>query len=146
MNDAHTDRRTWWELIKSCSGTGADRRNQYRFLGWMAAWGVSFVSATWALRFLSLDGPVAWGVAIVPDVFAVGALLAYLYFLRMTDEMLRQIQLEGLALGFGAGVVFAVGYQLLERAGAPQLDIGDVVVVMMFGWALGQFIGLRRYR
>ncbi len=64
----------------------------------------------------------------------------------MADELLRKIQLEGLALGFGAGVIFAMSYQLLERAGAPQLQVSDTVVVMMVGWAVGQLLGLRRYR
>ena len=150
MNKAHrnaTERQSWWEMIKSCSGTEADRRNQYRFLAWLLAWAVSFLAATWALRpDLGLEGPAAWAIAIAPNVLGLGALLAYLHFLRMADELLRKIQLEGLALGFGAGVVFAMSYQLLERAGAPQLQVSDTVVVMMVGWAVGQLLGLRRYR
>ena len=144
---SETERQSWWEMIKSCSGTEADRRNQYRFLAWLLAWAVSFLAATWALRSdLGLEGPAAWTIAIGPDVLGICALLAYLHFLRMADELLRKIQLEGLALGFGAGVIFAMSYQLLERAGAPQLRVSDTVVVMMVGWAVGQLLGLRRYR
>lgn len=146
-HDSNTERRSWWKLIKSCSGTELDRRNQYRFIAWLMAWAVSFLAATWALRAdLGLSSPVSWLVAVAPNVFGIVALFAYLRFLRMADELLRKIQLEGLALGFGAGVVFAMGYQLLERAGAPQLQVTAPAVVMMFGWALGQLLGMRRYR
>ncbi len=147
IHNSNTDRRSWWKLIKSCSGTELDRRNQYRFIAWLMAWAVSFLAATWTLQAnLGLSSPVSWLVAVAPNVFGIGALFAYLRFLRMADELLRKIQLEGLALGFGAGVVFAVGYQLLDRAGAPQLQVSDPVVVMMVGWALGQLLGMRRYR
>ena len=139
--------RGWWEMIKSCSGTEADRRNQYWFTAWLIAWAVSFVAANQILKSeLEMADPLSWAVAIGPNVFAIAALLAYLRFLRQADELLRKIQLEGLALGFGVGVVFMLSYQLLERVGAPQLHVGDPVVVMMVAWALGQLLGMRRYR
>ena len=149
MTDIHssdTGRRSWWEMVKSCSGTEIDRRNQYWFVAWLLAWAVSFVVANWALQAdQGLTGPVVWLVAIAPNVFGIAGLFAYLRFLRMADELLRKIQLEGLAIGFGAGVVFAMGYQLLERAGAPQLQVSDPVGVMMVGWAVGQLLAMRRY-
>ena len=144
--DSDANRMSWWAIIKACSGTAADRRNQYWFLGWMFAWAVSFVAATWALVGLEPDGAAAWLIAAGPNVFSVAALLAYLRFLRMADELLRQIQLEGLALGFGAGALFAVGYQLLELAGAPQAQLSDLAGVMMVAWAAGQLLATRRYR
>ncbi len=150
MNGAYrsdTDRRSWWQMIKSCSGTELDRRNQYRFIAWMFAWALSFVAATWILQGdRGLASPVVWLVAVAPIALGIAAVFAYLRFLRMADELLQKIQLEGLALGFGAGVIFAMGYQLLERAGAPPLEIGDTVVVMMVAWAIGQLLGMRRYR
>jgi hypothetical protein len=153
MNDETTEtlggdgnRKSWWEIVKACSGTAADRRNQYWFLGWMSAWAVSFVAGAWALKWHGLQGVAAWLVAVVPAVFSVGALLAYLRFLKMADELIRQMQLEGLALGFGVGVVFAMGYQLLEYAGAPQFQLSDLAGVMMIAWAGGQLLAMRRYR
>ena len=120
--------------------------DQREFLGWMFAWAVSFVAASWALKSdLGLEGAAAWSVAILPDVLGIGALLAHVRFLHRADELMQRIQLEGLALGFGVGVVFATGYQL-ERAGAPRLEIADPVVVMMFAWAMGQLLALWRYR
>ena len=144
---APAGRRTWWEMILACSGSAADRRNQYWILVWGLVWGVGFVGAAWALRpDVGLNQRAAWIVAIAAVALSVPPLLAYLRFLRMTDELLRKIQLEGLALGFGAGAIFGLGYPLLEEAGAPDFAPGIIVVVMMLGWVVGQFLGLIRYR
>jgi O-antigen/teichoic acid export membrane protein len=145
--DTAGGRRGLWETIKACSGTAIDRRNQYRILAWTFVSAVAFIGAAWALRpEHGLDGAAAWAVALAPIVLGVPALLAYLRFLRMTDELLRQIQLEGLAVGFAAGAVVGLAYPTLELAGAPPQPSSTVVVVMMIGWALGQCVGLIRYR
>lgn len=142
-----TGRRSMWQMIQSCSGTRRDRQNQYWFTAWILAWALSFVAAAWVLkRNPDLGGALQWLVALGPTVFGIGALLAYLRFLRMADELLQKIQLEGLAIGFGTGAIFAMGYSLFERVGAPTLDIGDMLAVMMFGWVAGQLISMRRYR
>jgi hypothetical protein len=138
----------WWQSITGCAAmmTPTDRRNYTRFSAWLGAWGLIFIAAT-----LLLDSGVlasrfmTWTVAVVPDLFGVGVLRAYLRFLRSTDELMQRIQLEGLALGFGVGCLFATGYRLLERAGAPGLDINDTVLPMLVAWFLGQAIALRRY-
>ena len=152
MTDARQDgpeRVGWWRWLTDCSGlmTAADRRSYNRFTAWFVAWALSFIGATLALDggFVPA-GAASWAVALVPDVFGVAALFAYVRFLRGADELMRKIQLEGLALGFGVGVVFAMGYRLLERAGAPDLDINDPVLLMLLAWVVGQIVALRRYR
>lgn len=134
-------------MVLACSGSALDRRNQYYFLAWSLLWGVGFVAATWAQRpDVGLDDRFAWAVAAGPLVLSIPPLLAYLRFLRMTDELLRKIQLDGLALGFAAGIIVALGYPFLERAGAPGLGSTGIVIVMMAAWAVGQLLGLARYR
>lgn len=137
---------TWWEHLKSHSGTETDRRNQYRLLGWTLAWAVVFVGASFLLRSDEPRGGWSWVIATIPIVLALGPGAAYLRFLRGADELMRRIQMESLAFGFGAGVVFAFGWQLLQRAGAPAVDVGDTVVVMMVGFVVGQLLAIRRYR
>lgn len=150
MADVHSDqeeRTSWWQLIKSCSGTARDRRNQYWFVAWILTWAVSFEAVNFAFRSdLSLSTQVSWFIAIIPIAIGVGAFLAYLKFLTEADEMLQQIQLKGLAIGFGIGAVAGLAYPLLENVGAPDMKLDDLVAVMMFGWVAGQFIALRSYR
>jgi hypothetical protein len=151
MNDTDFENtnhnRSWWEMVKHCSGNARDRRNQYVFVAFLLAWALSSVTANWLLQSdHGIEGPTVWLIALFPNIFGVGAVLAYLKFLRRTDELLRLIQLEGLAYGFGAGVIFMTAYPLLQRAGAPELQLSDAIVVMMVGWSAGQLFAMRRYR
>lgn len=147
LQSGGVDRMTWWESIRACSGTAADRKNRQRFLYWLMAWAATYVGATWVLENVDgLGGVPTWILAVTPSLFLVAAIGAYLHFLRMTDELQRRIQVEGLAFGFGAAVVFALGYELLEFAGAPQVDSDTIVIVMMIAWPIGQLIGTWRYR
>lgn len=140
-------RMSFWQALAASCGTATDRRNQYRFTGWMLAWGVSFVAGVWLLETSTgLHRGVATAIAVMPNVFALAALVAYLRFLREADELVRRIQLEGLATGFGAGAIFAMGYFLLERIGAPVLTADRTIFVMMIGWVFGQLVGTWRYR
>jgi hypothetical protein len=145
--EKHT--RAW---LAACWGTAADRRNQIRFMVWTFAWAVVFLFSTALLRGrlaafgLQVGGTAAWLVASVPIVVAVGALRAYLRFLRMADELTRLIQLQGLAVGFGVGVIFLLGWELFEAAGARSLDAGDAVAVLVLAWVLGQLYGTWRFR
>lgn len=139
----------WWQRVRECEGalSARDRRNSNRFVAWMAVWAASFVAAALVLeRGLVPQGVASWGVALAPTALGVGALLAYVHFLRRADELVRKVQLEGLAVGFGVGVVFSMGYRLLERAGAPTLDTSDPVLVMLVAWSVGQLVAWKRYR
>ena len=94
---------------------------------------------------LEVEGSAAWVVAVLPNVLAVGVLLAYLRFLRMADELTRLIQLQGLAVGFGALFFLSMGWELLEAAGAPPLDDAQRVVPI-FAMGLGTLYFSWRYR
>ena len=147
MTNNEVQSRSFWQVIKSCSGTKLDRRNQNRFIVWMLAWMVSYVIASWMLKAdLDLTAPLVWFLVAAPNLIGIAAVFAYLRFLRMADGLLRKIQLEGLALGFAAGVLVTAGYQLAEAAGAPQLGTDHIIVVMIFSWTIGQLLGIWRYR
>jgi drug/metabolite transporter (DMT)-like permease len=147
MTESETKPTGIWQMIKNCSGTEMDRRNQYRFMAWSFAWALTYVAASWTLKSdRELATPLAWALVAVPTLLSIVAVFAYLRFLRMADELLRKIQLDGLATGFAAGLVYIIGYQLLEAIGASPLQSDNVVLVMVFGWMLGQFVGMWRYR
>ena len=147
MTNSDLNRRSFWEVIQSCSGTREDKRNGNRFAAWCLAWAVTYVAAHWVLKAdLDLATPLVWLLVAVPILTILAAVFSYLHFLRNADELLRKIQLQGLAMGFGAGVVFVTGYQLLEAAGAAQMQTDHLIVVMMFSWMAGQLYGMWHYR
>lgn len=125
--------------------TPRDRVNMRRVNLALAIWALAFLGSTALLRFGAVEGAAAWLVALAPATMAVIAIRHYVRFLRAADELLRLIQLEGLALGFGAGFVFMTSWRLFERAGAPQLDVSDGLLVMILFWTLGQVLAARRY-
>lgn len=147
MKDSEKDRLSAWERITVGVGTAADRRNNRRFTVWCIAWAAALIGATWIVEFYdSVVGPIAWLVALSPNIVAIGALVAYLRFLRMADEMQRRIQIEGLAIGFGTGWIFAIGYLVLQTAGAPAIPLTTIILVMTAGWIVGNIIAVRHYR
>ncbi len=123
-----------------------DKKNETRFTLLTAAWGLSFLAAT---AFLSADTtaglPMRAGIAIVPTLIGIAAIAAYVRFVREADELIRMIHLVSLALGFGAGMLFMLGYRLFERIGAPVLDMDDALLAMVLVWAGAQFLLSRRY-
>ncbi|WP_417319242.1 hypothetical protein [Emcibacter sp.] len=136
-----------WRILMGCSGTAQDRRNQLIFTAWVLVWGASYVAATWLLNYYEpLQGPAIWFVAALPTLMGFVALRFYLRFLRMADELMKKIQLEGLAIGFGIGIIFILGYQVLEYAGAPGLSLNYAGAIMMVGWAFGQIYSAWRYK
>jgi predicted MFS family arabinose efflux permease len=138
-------KRTLWDRCGDT--TPRDRRNTVRMLVALAVWAVVFVAATWAIRKELLPtGPISWIVAALPSALMVVALLAYADYLRKADELQRAIQLQALALGFGAGWLALCGYPLFERLGAPAIDPGDYVIVMAVCFSLGVVLGQRRYK
>lgn len=145
LSEAHS-RAGWIGHVLNHSGSPADRRNQYRFLVWAFAWALSFVAASWVLDESRFEGFAAWAVAGGPSLLALAALVAYLRFLREADELIQRVQLDALALGFAVGLLLALGYPLLEQAGAPRFGVYDLAVAMMVAFGGGQLLAIRRYR
>lgn len=147
MKDSEEDRLSVWQRVTVGAGTAADRRNNRRFTVWCLAWAAALIGATWIVdSYDSVVGPIAWLVALSPNIFAIGALVAYLRYLRMADEMQRRIQVEGLAIGFGTGWIFTIGYLVLQSAGAPAIPLTAIILVMTAGWIVGNIIAVRHYR
>jgi len=147
MKEREENRVSFWQRITFGVGTAVDRRNNRRFTVWCIAWAAALIGATWIVEtYDSVVGPIAWLVALSPNVFAIGALVAYLRFLRMADEMQRRIQIEGLAIGFGTGWIFAIGYLVAQSAGAPEIPLTAIILVMTAGWIAGNIIAVRHYR
>jgi hypothetical protein len=85
-------------------------------------------------------------IPLIPLVPAGFALRAYVRFLGRIDELGRRIQLEALAIGFGAAGMLTFAYGFLENAGFPQLSYVFVFPLMIFRWGIGGAIASRRYQ
>ena len=85
-------------------------------------------------------------LVLVPLIPAAFALRAYLRFLSRMDELGQRIQLEALAIGFGAAGMLTFAYGFLEHAGFPRLSYIWVFPLMIALWGIGGALATRRYR
>jgi drug/metabolite transporter (DMT)-like permease len=147
-NSPSADRATWWQAALMIRGqTKAEQRNIRSIWIWCVVWTAGFAAVTTALEaFPQLRGPFVWLLAIIPIALSFPAVLACLRFIREADEFMRKVQLDGIAIGFAAGIVFCLGYYMLEHVGAPHLPIVVATVPLIFGWAIGSFIVAFRHR
>lgn len=126
--------------------TPRDARHLWVFNSWLFAGVLCFLGATYLLaRDHIVPGAVAYALTVATVVLLTMAARAYVIFLRGADELLRKIQMEALAFSFAAAAIFMMGWRLCERLGAPKLDVDDPLLVMMVVWAMGQYLGSRRY-
>jgi hypothetical protein len=115
---------------------------------WLVAlllWIGSFVVLTLAHAAGVVPTGLGYTAAASNAVLGGAAVWTYLRLLRRMDELERKIQVEALALGFGAGAVGMTAYRLFERAGAPPVDVNDALLVMLLGYVAGVVTARRRY-
>ena len=123
----------------------ASRAYTRELLGAMAAYVVTVLVSIKLLQS-GVDPALRIPLALLPIVPATVALLAYLRFLGRMDELAQRIQLQALAIGFGAAGMLTFAYGFLENAGFPQLSYTWVFPLMIALWGIGGAIAARRYR
>ena len=135
------------KFIACCSDmTERDRRNARHANYWLFGWMASFVGAIFAMKYGVLpEGVATWAVIAASTAIGLVAIRAFVRFIRDADELLRKIQLEALALGFGAGFVANFTLALVERVREQPFEIGDVFLIMVVFYVIGVITGTRRY-
>src|SRR5216683_6843062 len=93
----------------------------------------------------NVDPTLRVPLVLIPLIPSAFALRAYLRFLGQMDKLGRRIQLEALAIGFGAAGMLTFAYGFLENAGFPKLSYVFVFPLMIALWGIGAAIATRRY-
>lgn len=134
-------------FLACCSDmTQRDRANARRANYWLFGWMVTFVGIIFAIKNEVLpEGWLTWLAIAASTVLGFVAIMAFVRFLREADELLRKIQFEALALGFGAAMIANFTLSLVERVTERPFEIGDVFLVMMIFYVVGIVTGTRRY-
>jgi hypothetical protein len=94
-----------------------DKANDVRTTQWALAWIASLLVASAAIKLGQVAPPVAAALAVLTLIPAWKFVGAYRKLLREADEMLRQVQLEALAAGCGAGLIGGMTIALFARPG-----------------------------
>ena len=134
-----------------CSTTGTttprDRRNLRYYILSCVAWAACLVAVSRILRLeLIPSGTMAWLVATLPAIASLLVVAYFVRYLRGTDELQRAIQLNALAISFGASVFSMIAYDVLELAGAPTIEANTWAALGLLLYSSAVAIGNWRYR
>lgn len=136
-----------WQTLKYCFNNEISVGSQLLFAALIILWAASFSSAKWLLQSTLLDSELMrWLVVATPTILGLITVMSYLNFLHKADEFIRKIQLEAVALGFAAGVLFNTGQALLQELNIIEVSTGSTATIMLIVFALGQFYAAWRYR
>lgn len=140
-------RESFLQRILGCGwGTPQDRRNWWRFGRLCCAFALTWALVTYLTSAGYLTaGAQALAAVSVAALLSLGTMAAYYKYLRDTDELQRRIQLQGLALGFGAGVFWSVLGSMVARAGATVPDYLGVPPIMLCAYVIGVSLASHRY-
>jgi len=148
--DDSSDHRSnpWWAWGCGAALTPSDRARYGRFNRLLLGWAVLYVGAAWLLKRHGDElGAARYLVAAVPPVVFLFGVASYARFLGAADELTRKIHLQGMAIGFGVGVVCMLTYPLVELIGAPEIDFTTASIMpTILGYSFGVLWTQRRYR
>ena len=85
-------------------------------------------------------------VALLPMIPAVFVFVSIVGYLLATDELVRRVAVDSLALAGGATALVAVTYGLLEGDGLPRPSAWWTYGVFMVSWIISSYFAWRRYR
>ena len=124
------------------------RRNTLKLMGWTVAWVVTLAFATFGPALVWESKAVTLASILLNLAAGAGMILANKDYLLGVDEMQRKIQLEAMALALGVALVFGLAYSTADIADLIPFDaeIAHVVFAVCAAYALGIFLGIRRYQ
>ncbi|MGH8320988.1 MAG: hypothetical protein ACRESI_03430 [Gammaproteobacteria bacterium] len=115
----------------------------------MFAGSLAYIAAVYiSVRLLPTypTGGLHISLALVPLLPLVFIFWAVIRFVTHTDEMLRRLHIDALAISAGATAFLALTYGCLEMAGMPKLSAWWTFMCVDIIWAITVFILKRRYR
>ena len=124
------------------------RRNTLKLMGWTVAWVLTLAIATFGPALAWESKAVTLASILLNLAAGAGMILANKDYLQGVDEMQRKIQLEAMALALGVALVFGLAYSTADIADLIPFDaeIAHVVFAVCAAYALGIFLGIRRYQ
>ena len=144
--DQNDDKPTRWGWLRYLTSQGPSKVQEWRYAYWCIGWALSLVASDYLLIDLGLESPWNLLPPTVSYCIALIALHRYWLVLKTADELTRKIQIDGISIGFGTGLMYAIAMLTFDPLGAHQPDSEELMLVMIFAWVGGQLIGHWRYR
>ncbi len=125
------------------------KKNTKNLALWTLAWVLSMAIATFGPEFLWEGESILTVTAIILNaLLGVGLILANIRHLNSLDDLQKKIQLEGMAMALGVGVVGGLSYSLLDTTNIIMQDaeISFLVILMSLTYLVSVLLGQKRYK
>lgn len=126
-----------------------NKSNTINLAIWTMAWLLSMALAVFGPKFI-WDGEYALTAigVIVNALLGLGMILANIRLLNGLDDLQKKIQLEGMAIALGVGIVGGLSYSLLDTTNLIPHDaeISFLVMLIALVYLFSVLIGQIRYK
>ena len=113
-----------------------------------ALWTISMAVATFGPKFIWEGNKTLTFIGVLANaIFGVFMILANIKHLKGLDELQKKIQLEGMAIALGVGIVGGLSYSLLDTTNliAQDAEISFLVILIAITYLASVLIGQKRY-
>jgi len=124
------------------------KKNTINLAIYTALWTVSLAIATFGPIFFWEGNKTLTFIGVVVNaIFGVLMILVNIKHLNGLDELQKKIQLEGMALALGVGIVGGLSYSLLDTTNliAQDAEISFLVILIALTYLASVVIGQKRY-
>ena len=125
------------------------KKNTKNLALWTMAWVLSMAIATFGPMFIWEGEDILTVTAIMLNaLLGIGMILANIRHLNGLDELQKKIQLEGMAIALGVGIVGGLSYSLLDTTNiiTQDAEISFLVILISLTYLVSVLIGQKRYK
>ena len=124
------------------------KKNTKNLAFWTMAWTLSMAFATFGPKFIWESENVMTVIGVILNaLLGVGMILANVRHLNGLDDLQKKIQLEGMAIALGVGIVGGLSYTLLDTTNliSQDAEISYLVILIGLTYLISVLIGQKRY-
>ncbi|MCP4884875.1 MAG: hypothetical protein GY908_13925 [Flavobacteriales bacterium] len=124
------------------------KKNTKNLAIYTALWTISMAVATFGPKFIWGENKTLTFLGVLLNaIFGVVMILANIKHLKSQDELQKKIQLEGMAIALGVGIVGGLSYSLLDTTNliAQDAEISFLVILIALTYLASVLIGYKRY-
>ena len=134
--------------MKNQDWTTQTKKNIKNLAFWTMAWTLSMALATFGPKFLWESNNVMTVIGVILNaLLGVGMILANIRHLNGLDDLQKKIQLEGMSIALGVGIVGGLSYSLLDTTNiiSQDAEISYLVILIGLTYFISVLIGQKRY-
>lgn len=124
------------------------KKNTKNLAIYTALWTISMAIATFGPKFIWEENKTLTVIGVIVNaIFGLFMILANIKYLKGLDELQKKIQLEGMAIALGVGIVGGLSYSLLDTTNliAQDAEISFLVILISLTYLGSILIGQKRY-